>query len=97
MDTTETKVESLSFPVSSSFVRIEVQDEGPGISDEDMKRLFGKFARLSAQPTGGEHSTGLGLSIVKKMVEAMHGHVWCESELGAGARFIVELPKAEQA
>jgi signal transduction histidine kinase len=72
--------------------RLEVQDEGPGISESDMKKLFGKFARLSARPTGGEHSTGLGLSIVKKMVEAMNGKVWCESELGKGATFIVELP-----
>jgi signal transduction histidine kinase/Tfp pilus assembly protein PilF len=70
-----------------------VHDEGPGLSDEDMKKLFGKFARLSAKPTGGEHSTGLGLSIVKKLVEAMNGHVWCESELGKGAAFIVELPR----
>jgi signal transduction histidine kinase len=75
-------------------VRIEVQDEGEGISEEDIKKLFGKFVRLSAQTTGGEHSTGLGLSIVKKMVAAMHGRVWCESEAGKGATFIVELPKA---
>jgi len=75
-------------------VRIEIQDEGPGISPDDMTKLFGKFARLSAQPTGGEHSTGLGLSIVKKMVEAMNGKVWCESEVGKGATFMVELPKA---
>lgn len=82
-------------------VRIEVQDEGQGISPEDMTKLFGKFARLSARPTGGEHSTGLGLSIVKKMVEAMNGKVWCESECGngehdcsTGATFIVELPAA---
>ena len=61
-----------------------MQDEGPGLSAEDQKKLFGKFARLSAKPTGGEHSTGLGLSIVKKMVEAMNGKVWCESELGQG-------------
>jgi signal transduction histidine kinase len=73
-------------------VRVEVQDEGPGLSAEDQKKLFGKFARLSAKPTGGEHSTGLGLSIVKKMVEAMNGKVWCESELGRGATFIVEFP-----
>lgn len=79
---------------SSKAVRLEVQDEGEGISDEDRKKLFGKFARLSARPTGGEHSTGLGLSIVKKMVEAMNGKVWCESELGKGATFIVELPTA---
>ncbi|MBI3414118.1 MAG: hybrid sensor histidine kinase/response regulator [Verrucomicrobia bacterium] len=73
-------------------VRCEVQDEGPGLSAEDQKKLFGKFARLSAKPTGGEHATGLGLSIVKKMVEAMSGKVWCESELGCGATFIVEFP-----
>jgi signal transduction histidine kinase len=74
-------------------VRIEVQDQGPGLSAEDQKKLFGKFARLSAKPTGGEHSTGLGLSIVKKMVEAMNGQVWCESELGRGATFVVEFPE----
>ncbi len=76
----------------TDVIRVEVQDEGEGISPGDMTKLFGKFARLSARPTGGEHSTGLGLSIVKKMVEAMNGRVWCESELGNGATFIVELP-----
>lgn len=79
----------------SSSLRIEIQDEGAGVSPEDMKKLFGKFVRLSARPTGGEHSTGLGLSIVKKMVEAMNGKVWCESENGKGATFIVELPQIE--
>jgi two-component system, sensor histidine kinase and response regulator len=79
---------------SPEGTRCEVQDEGPGLSAEDQKKLFGKFARLSAKPTGGEHSTGLGLSIVKKMVEAMNGKVWCESELGKGATFIVEFPAA---
>ncbi|TAE23013.1 MAG: hypothetical protein EAZ92_15160 [Candidatus Kapaibacterium sp.] len=78
---------------STDAVRVEVQDEGPGISGEDMKKLFGKFVRLSARPTGDEHSTGLGLSIVKKMVEAMNGRVWCESDLGKGATFIVELSR----
>jgi two-component system sensor histidine kinase/response regulator len=73
-------------------VRLEVQDEGPGLSAEDQKKLFGKFARLSAKPTGGEHATGLGLSIVKRMVEAMNGKVWCESEAGKGATFVVQLP-----
>jgi signal transduction histidine kinase len=73
-------------------IRIEIREEGEGISADDMTKLFGKFARLTARPTGGEHSTGLGLSIVKKMVEAMNGRVWCESEVGRGATFIVELP-----
>jgi signal transduction histidine kinase len=72
-------------------VRCEVADEGPGLSSEDQKKLFGKFARLSVKPTGGEHATGLGLSIVKRMVEAMNGEDWCESELGHGATFLVQL------
>ena len=71
---------------------IAVKDEGPGISGEDQDKLFQKFARLSAQPTGGENSTGLGLAIVKRMVEAMEGTVYCKSELGAGACFVVEFP-----
>ena len=77
-------------------VRLAVRDEGPGLTDEDQTKLFGKFARLSAQPTGGEHSTGLGLSIVKKMVEAMNGRVWCESKFGNGATFIVVLPAYQE-
>ena len=72
-------------------VRFSVCDEGPGLTEDDKQKLFGKFARLSAEPTGGEHSTGLGLSIVKKMVEMMGGEVRCESESGKGAAFIVEL------
>ena len=90
----EQKEQNADSALPPAFLRVEVQDEGPGISPEDMKKLFTKFARLSAQPTGDEQSTGLGLSIVKKMVEAMNGKVWCESELGKGATFIVELPCA---
>jgi signal transduction histidine kinase len=82
---------------SSSKVRVMIADEGPGLSNADKEMLFGKFARLSAKPTAGEHSTGLGLSIVKKLVEMMHGKVWCESELGKGATFIVEFPRLEAA
>jgi signal transduction histidine kinase len=75
-------------------VRLEIQDEGPGISADDMTKLFGKFQRLSARPTGNENSTGLGLSIVKKLVEAMNGTIHCESEWGNGSTFIIELPAA---
>jgi signal transduction histidine kinase len=70
----------------------EVKDEGPGINDEDKKKLFGKYQKLSARPTGNEISTGLGLSIVKKFVDAMGGEIWCESEAGHGASFFVKLP-----
>ena len=79
----------------SDCVRFEIEDEGPGFTEEDKKNLFEKFARLSARPTFGEESTGLGLSIVKKLVEMSHGEIWCESEHGKGAKFIVELPKTK--
>lgn len=69
-----------------------VKDQGPGISDEDKKKLFGKYQKLSARPTGGEPSTGLGLSIVKRLLDEMNGKVWCESEPGNGAAFWVEFP-----
>jgi signal transduction histidine kinase len=72
-------------------VRIAVQDEGPGISDEDKEKLFIKFQKLSARPTGGESSTGLGLAIVKRYVDLMGGKVWCKSEPGKGATFLVEF------
>jgi len=76
-------------------LRIEIADEGPGIREEDMPKLFQKFQKLHAHPTGGESSTGLGLSIVKKYVEAMEGRVWCESEFGKGATFVVEFKQQE--
>ncbi|HEX8528517.1 MAG TPA: hybrid sensor histidine kinase/response regulator [Cytophagales bacterium] len=75
-----------------AWLYLEVQDEGPGLSAADHARVFGKFQRLSARPTGGEPSSGLGLSIVKKYVEMMQGKVWCESEKGKGATFVVQLP-----
>jgi signal transduction histidine kinase len=77
---------------NEEWVVMEIQDEGPGFTSEDKEKLFGKFARLSARPTGGEHSTGLGLSIVKKLVELMRGTVRCESQADKGATFIVEFP-----
>jgi len=76
-------------------IRINFIDEGPGIEKDEMSRLFGKYQKLSAKPTGGEDSTGLGLSIVKKYVEVMGGRVWCESEAGKGSNFIVAFKKSQ--
>ncbi|WP_438423620.1 sensor histidine kinase [Aquimarina macrocephali] len=70
---------------------VVVEDQGPGISEEDQKKLFGRFQRLSAQPTEGEASIGLGLSIVKKYIESMDGEIHCESELGIGTKFIISF------
>jgi signal transduction histidine kinase len=72
--------------------RIEVRDQGPGFTPEDVAQAFAPFQRLSARPTGGEYSTGLGLSIVKQMVELHGGQVWIESEPGQGATCVVEVP-----
>ncbi len=74
-------------------VRIDVEDQGPGISEEEVQQLFLRYTKLSARPTGGEHSSGLGLSIVKKMVETLGGSVSCASQLGHGATFSVLLPE----
>lgn len=77
----------------AGFVDISIQDEGPGFTEQDKMKLFQKFAKLSARPTGGEHSTGLGLSIVKKLVEMMSGKIkLVEGE--KGAKFIVAFPEA---
>lgn len=74
-----------------SSVYIKVKDEGPGIKPEEMDKLFQKFVRLSAKPTHGESSTGLGLSIVKKLVETLNGEIYCISKYGKGSEFIVQL------
>jgi len=67
----------------------EICDQGAGLSVQDQEKLFRKFSRLSTKPTGGEHSTGLGLYIVKKLVEAMSGDIFCESQVGHGSKFTV--------
>ncbi len=77
---------------SPESIRISVRDEGPGLTPEDMQKLFGKFQKLSARPTGGESSTGLGLAIAKTIVELHGGRIWAESKPGCGATFFVDLP-----
>ncbi len=77
---------------NGSYLLCEIQDEGPGLSQSDQQKLFGKFARLTPKPTGEEHSTGLGLFIVKKLVERFNEKVWCKSKLGQGSTFIAAFP-----
>ena len=67
--------------------RLSVADEGPGLTLDDRKKAFGKMNRLSAKPTGGEHSSGLGLYIVKQLIEQHGGSIGVESEPGKGATF----------
>jgi two-component system sensor histidine kinase/response regulator len=69
-----------------------VRDNGPGIPDSERHLLFKDYGRLSAKPTGGEKSTGLGLAICRKIVEAHNGTIGVENIPGRGAEFIVSLP-----
>ena len=71
-----------------------VVDEGPGFTEEDRKEIFRRYRRLSARPTGGEPSTGLGLSIVKKLMHDMRGDLQLESAPNAGATFILTFAPA---
>ena len=78
--------------VRNERAEISITDHGPGISEKDVSRLFGQFQKLSARPTAGESSSGLGLFIVKSYTEALKGKVWCHSIEGQGATFYVSLP-----
>jgi signal transduction histidine kinase/CheY-like chemotaxis protein len=74
-------------------IAVQVRDQGAGLSPEDISRLFGRFQRLSAKPTAGETSTGLGLSIVKRIVDLHGGRITVESGgPGQGAIFRMNLP-----
>jgi signal transduction histidine kinase len=81
---------------SDQKVRISVEDKGPGIADEEMEKLFGRYSKLSNKPTGNEKSTGLGLYIVKKLTRSMNGEAGCESKPGEGSTFFVEFPVLER-
>lgn len=75
---------------------VEIRDQGQGLNEDDMNKLFRKFTKLSSFPTGKERSNGLGLSIVKTLVELQNGKVWAKSEgKGKGTSFFVSLPLTE--
>ncbi|GAA5036030.1 hypothetical protein GCM10011506_31390 [Marivirga lumbricoides] len=73
-------------------ILFSVKDQGPGLTEDDKSRLFKKYQQLSAKPIGTDESTGLGLYIVKTMVDKMGGKIWVESEHGKGSNFLVSLP-----
>jgi len=85
---------SIVLKQKEKVILVNIQDQGPGLSDEDKQKLFRKFQRLSAKPTAGEYTTGIGLSIVHKYVLLSKGYISCKSELGHGANFIIKFPKA---
>lgn len=78
-------------------VLLAVQDQGPGIPADEIGQLFEPFARTSVKSATGEKSSGLGLAIAHKIVEAHQGRLWVETEVGQGSTFYVLLPKGEPA
>ncbi len=75
-------------------LQFAVLDQGPGVSEAERSKLFQRFVRLSAQPTGGESSSGLGLAAAMQEARWMGGELWHEDRAGGGAVFILELPLA---
>jgi two-component system sensor histidine kinase/response regulator len=83
---------SISMQKGNAHAECHIRDQGPGFTEEDTTRLYQRYARLSARPTGGEPSTGLGLSIARKLVQAMQGELSCISAPGRGATFVLRFP-----
>ncbi|MBN8583555.1 MAG: tetratricopeptide repeat-containing sensor histidine kinase [Ignavibacteria bacterium] len=81
----------LSLNAENGSFLYEIKDEGPGFSDDDKNRLFRKFSKLSAQPTMGESSTGLGLAIAKKLSGLINADLNLESNHGKGAKFTIHI------
>lgn len=83
---------TVSIRSEQGIASLSLKDEGPGMTSEDQEKAFTMFQRLSAQTTGGESSTGVGLALVKQIVELHNGRVHIVSAEGGGTEFIVELP-----
>ena len=77
---------------SGGMSKLVVKDSGAGIPKGEEQYLFSDFSRLSTQPTGGELSTGLGLSICKSLIDAHHGEVYVDQDYQGGAAFVVLVP-----
>ncbi len=83
---------SISLSKTNTYISVEIQDDGQGIKQEELPILFGKFQKLSAKPTAGELSNGLGLSIVKEYMMLLRGGIDVYSEWGKGTTFVLNLP-----
>ena len=88
----ETEVEVGIKEGDENALIIYVEDQGQGIPEDELGDLFVPFAKISSDPTAGEKSTGLGLAIAQKIVEAHGGYIQVESELGAGSTFFISIP-----
>jgi signal transduction histidine kinase len=81
-------------PQPPTHIVVRVHDQGPGIPEHERSRLFTKYARLSARPTGGEDSMGLGLYLAKRMAQRMNASLDYEDHPAGGSVFALKLPVA---
>jgi len=78
---------------NESHIIVEVRDEGPGMSEEDQRRLYRTFQPLTTRPTGGETSTGIGLAVAKAIADKLEAGLYCVSELERGTTFTLTIIK----
>jgi signal transduction histidine kinase len=83
---------SISLSCDRQFMIFSVKDEGPGIAPEEMDRLFKPFEKTSAKKTADEKSTGLGMLITRKVIEAHGGKIWIDSSVGEGTTVYFKIP-----
>jgi len=83
---------SVGLRSDTQYIEVKVSDTGIGIEDKDILRIFDKFYREKSERTKHISGTGLGLSIVKGVVDAHHGSIYVESEVGKGTTFTILLP-----
>lgn len=93
---TEKKRIEIMLKQNSNFGSVVIQDYGVGIGSADQKHIFDKFYRVSSGDLAKSRGTGLGLSLVKQLLEQQNGNISVESELGKGSAFTVNLPLAKK-
>ncbi|HMN23089.1 MAG TPA: HAMP domain-containing sensor histidine kinase [Ignavibacteriaceae bacterium] len=93
---TDTKFIKMIIGNENEYVFIEIQDKGIGISEEDQKKVFDKFYRVSSGLVHTSKGTGLGLSLVKQIMDAHEGKIILKSKVGEGSSFKLLFPKISQ-
>lgn len=77
-------------------LRVDIEDNGPGIKQDDIEKVFNRFIQIDKEVGPGDRGTGLGLPIAKKLIELHGGRIWVESTIGAGSNFCFTLPKFQK-